>query len=205
MEQQQFRSAVFGGFHKDDVLNYIETTSRAHAERVAQLEEELEQARRQAREAETRATAAEAQVGDLSPRAAQMEKTTGELEEKRSDLAAAEREIQSLRRQISLLEPRAEAYDAVKDKLAGVELEAHQRATQIVDDAARNARQIRQETAQWISRVHSSYERLRTDVEATLKHSAAELDRASKAIAEVSREFGEHDEALKNLMEHKKS
>lgn len=203
-QQQQFRAAVMGGFHKGDVLNYIESTARAHAEQVAELEKQLEEARKRASEAEARAAAAEAKVGDLSPRAAQMEKTTGELEEKRSGLAAAERELQELRRQVSLLEPRAQAYDAVKEKLASVELEAHQRASQVMDDASRNARQMRQQTEEWITRVHSSYERLRTDVEASLIHCATELDRSSKAIADVSREFSEHDDAIKKLMDTKK-
>ena len=33
MSEQQFRSVAFGGFHKQDVLNYVETSSRQHTGR----------------------------------------------------------------------------------------------------------------------------------------------------------------------------
>ena len=41
MSVQQFRSAAFGGFNKQDVLNYIETTNREHAAAVESLKKSL--------------------------------------------------------------------------------------------------------------------------------------------------------------------
>ena len=196
MSMQQFRSAVVGGFNRQDVLTYIDTAAKAHAQDMEQLRAELEQARGQVHEFQARAEAAEAQVTDLMPRAAQMEKTTAELEAKRSALAAAEREVKELRAKVAMLEPKAEAYEAVKDKTAGIELEAHQRAKQVVDEAQASAAAVRNQSEQWLSRVKGSYERLRTDVEATINHTADELERAGKALLQVNREFREHDAAM---------
>lgn len=200
MSMQQFRSAM-GGFNRQDVLTYIDAAAKAHAQDMEQLRAELEQVRGQAQEFQTRAETAEKQVTELAPRAAQMEKATAELEAKRSALAAAERELKELRARVAMLEPKAEAYEAVKDKTAGIELEAHQRAKQVMDEAQSRAATVRSQTEQWLIKVKGSYERLRTDVEATVNHTAGELERAGKALSQVNREFRDHDAAMQAVTE----
>ena len=197
--QQQFRSAMFGGFNRQDVLTYIETAARTHAEELETLRQELEQTRKDLEEARSKAVTAQAESERLAPRAAQMEKSTAELEEKRSGLAAAERELKELRAKVAMLQPKAEAYAAVKDKTAGIELEAHQRAKQVVGEARKEADALRAQTEQWLAKVRGSYERLRTDVEASITHTAGELERAGKAVANLNREFREHDAAMQAL------
>ena len=200
MSMQQFRSAM-GGFNRQDVLTYIDASAKAHAQDMEQLRAELEQTRTRAQEFQARAEAAEYQVAELAPRAAQMEKATAELEAKRSALAAAERELKELKARVAMLEPKADAYEAVKEKTAGIELEAHQRAKQVVDEAQAHAAAIRSQTEQWLTKVKGSYERLRTDVEATVNHTAGELERASKALTQVNREFRDHDTAMQVVTE----
>lgn len=202
--EQQFRSALFGGFNRQDVLTYIETAAKAHAQDMGELQNELDKVKQAAEEMTARLADAEAQVTALTPRAAQMEKATAELEEKRPGLAAAEREMRELRAKVAALEPKAAAYDAVKDKTAGIELEAHQRARQVTDEAERRAKEMASQTDQWLARVRGSYERLRTDVEATVNHTAGELERAGKALATVNKEFRDHDAAMKALTETNK-
>lgn len=199
--QQQFRSALFGGFNRQDVLTYIETAARSHAEELEALRQELEQTQKDLEEARTKAVTAQAESERLAPRAAQMEKSTAELEEKRSGLAAAERELKELRARVAMLQPKADAYEAVKDKTAGIELEAHQRAKQVVAEAQKEADALRVRTEQWLSKVRGSYERLRTDVEASITHTAGELERAGKAVADLNREFRDHDAAMQALTE----
>lgn len=202
--EQQFRNAVVGGFHRQDVLTYIETTVRAHAQDVENLNAQLEKAQKKAEEAQMRAVLAEGHAAELEPRAAQMEKATAELEEKRSLLAATERELRELKAALAAAAPKAEAYDAVKDKTAGIELEAHQRARQILEQAECRAKLVYDESSQWLTRVRSSYERLRTDVGATITHTAGELERAGKALAGANQEFREHDKAMKALTDTQK-
>lgn len=197
--QQQFRSAVFGGFNRQDVLTYIETSARAHAEELEALRGELEQAKKDLEEVRARAVSAQAESERLAPRAAQMEKSTAELEEKRSGLAAAERELKELRAKVAMLQPKADAYEAVKDKTAGIELEAHQRAKQVVEQARKEADALRVQTEQWMVKVRGSYERLRTDVEASITHTAGELERAGRSVADLNREFRDHDAAMQAL------
>ena len=214
--EQQFRSAMMGGFNRQDVLTYIETSVKNHTEEMNQLREELERvrqegedaldrARKEGNAALERAEAAEAQVEQLAPRAAQMEKSTAELEAKRSALAAAERELKELRAKLAELAPKAEAYDAVKDRTAGIELEAHQRAKAVVDEAKRNAEAIRLQTEQWMGKVRASYDRLRGELETTMNHTAKEMERSVNALGAIGREFEEHDAAMQAVADAQKN
>ena len=92
-----------------------------------------------------------------------------------------------------------EIYDAVKERTAVIVLEAHQRARQVLDQAETQSRQIREQTLSWLNRVRSSYERLRTDISATITRTAGELDRAGKALAESNGEFRSHDAAMQEV------
>lgn len=214
--EQQFRSAVMGGFHKQDVLSYIERTVKAHAEEMNQLREELERTRqtgedalarveKEKKAALERAEAAERKVAELAPRAAQMEKSTAELEAKRSALAAAERELRELRGKVAELAPKAEAYEAVKDKTAGIELEAHQRAKIVMDEAKRGAEDVRLQTDQWMLKVRESYERLRGELELTMRHNAEEMERSAKALVSIAREFEAHDASIQTVADTQKN
>ena len=50
-----FRTALVGGFQRDDVLRYIEDAARRHAEETAALKEKLDEAERRAKEQSARA------------------------------------------------------------------------------------------------------------------------------------------------------
>jgi len=45
-EEIQFRTATLGGFQKQDVLDYIERSSKDHGDKLAGLQRELEEARK---------------------------------------------------------------------------------------------------------------------------------------------------------------
>ena len=60
--EQQFRSAAFGGFYKQDVLNYIETSVREHAQLVEELDLQMEALRVESEDAAKRAASVEAEL-----------------------------------------------------------------------------------------------------------------------------------------------
>ena len=59
----------------------------------------------------------------------------------------------------------------------------------------------RQELEQWIYKVQASYDRMRSDVSATITHTCGELDRVRKSMEGLSAEFGEHDAELKQMIQ----
>ena len=54
----QFRTSTFGGFQKQDVLNYIETANQEHREKLEALRRELAEAQSAVSAAEQEAAAA---------------------------------------------------------------------------------------------------------------------------------------------------
>ena len=149
----QFRTSTFGGFLWG-MLNYIETSNQEHREK-------LEAVRRELAEAEA---AKAAQVEETAAAQAQTEAKEKELQAlRRCELAAAHKEAEERKLEISLLEeelekakqrladtearlkeseeklakagPAAAAYEKVKDRTAGIELEAHCRAQAVQAEA----------------------------------------------------------------------
>lgn len=210
--EYKFRTAIFGGFKKRDVLNYLETTAREHAERVRSLEDEGETLRQIRAELEARCMEGEERGAALASSRTRLEDdltdTTLELEAARADaqekaraLAVAQAELEQLRERIRALEPSAAAYEGLKDRTAGVELEAHRRARLIEEDAMAKAKASAQEVEQWVAWVRSRYDRLRADLDAMLAHASNELERASTSLGGLTGDFGEYDAALERIEE----
>ena len=207
----QFRTSAFGGFHKQDVLSYIETSGREHAARVEELQKELDEARKAKANLEEEKAAAAERERELSDRVDQLsealEARSKALEDAREDqerkgkrIAELEAELTGLRDRLAKAEPSAAAYERIKNRTAGVELDAHRRAQEIEDAAREQVKKTRAELEQWIYRVQAGYDRLRTDVDATISHASGELERVRKSLDHLTGQFAEGDEALATLL-----
>ena len=212
-----FRSAVFGGFNRQDVLAYLETTSKDAAQRQADLEKRLDEAEattakqdaqlsEQAEQLsrltqendELRAQLEQANLA-LSSSRTQCSQQSGQLEAVRQELEAVRQELEAARQRAADLEPDAAAYSAVKERTAGVELEAHRRAQAIQDEAQRQAAQLHRRTELWLQKLGREYDALRSEVEATVSHAADKLDKANRALEQVSNLLEEQNSAWEQL------
>lgn len=207
----QFRTAAFGGFQKQDVLDYIETVSREHAARLESLEKERDEARRSGEELQARLSEAEGarsdlsgQVGTLTDRLAEAERALEEIRAeiaRQQDLRAeAELRAEELEQRLKRAEPAAAAYESVKDRTAGIELEAHHRAMEVEAAARAQVKATKVELEQWIHKVRAGYDRLRTDVDATISHASGELERVRGSLEGLSGEFDARDADLESLL-----
>ena len=115
------------------------------------------------------------------------------------ELEELRRERDSLRRRVAELEPGAAAYTAVKERAAGVELEAHCRAQNVLDEADGQVRELRRSMEQWLSRVQLEYDALRSEVESTVSHAADQLEKAGKCLEQVTALLADQDVALEEL------
>ena len=123
-----------------------------------------------------------------------------EREEAQSrELEELRRERDSLRRRVAELEPGAAAYTAVKERAAGVELEAHCRAQNVLNEADGQARELRRGMEQWLGRVQLEYDALRSEVESTVSHAADQLEKAGKCLEQVNALLADQDVALEEL------
>ena len=207
-----FRSAAFGGFNRQDVLTYLETTAQEAARQQEELRQKLDAAQeamarqdRDLAERQQKLTHLEQENEGLKAQLEQanvaLSSCRTECSQQSGELERNRREIEGLKAQIEALKPDAEAYAAVKERTAGVELEAHRRAQAVQEQAEEHARQLRSQMDLWLQRVEREYETLRSQVEATVSHAADQLTRAEKSLENVNALMEEQNVALETVIQ----
>ena len=198
-----FRSAAFGGFNRQDVLDYLEKTAAENARKQQELQRRLEEAEEDRRKLASQESDQEERVTilnrDRESLSQQLEQVKAVLEASREREEELRRERDSLRRRVAELEPGAAAYTAVKERAAGVELEAHCRAQNVLNEADRQARELRRGMEQWLGRVQVEYDALRSEVESTVSHAADQLEKAGKCLEQMTALLADQDVALEEL------
>lgn len=205
-----FRNAMFGGFNRQDVLTYLERTAKEAAQQQEECRQKLEEAQAAAAGQETELAALREQTGCLTEINDELRtrqaRTEADLSASRAEcdrtaraLDAALREVEELKARMAALEPDAAAYAAIKERTAGVELDAHRRAQAVQEESERQARLLRRQMEQWMQKVEREYDALRSEVESTVSHAADQLEKAGKSLEKVTALMGEQDVALEAL------
>ncbi len=156
----KLRTATFGGFHRQDVVNYIESSTKEHAAQVNALRAELKQAQ------ELLTT-----LKDEKARADALEVRCETLTQRVEELTPYEAEVLTLREQVSTMEvlrADAEAYVRLKDELSSIELEARSRAAQLLAQAESESEAKRAQAREMLSRVMSEYNRVGGDADSAI-------------------------------------
>lgn len=214
-ESNQFRTATFGGFHRQDVMNYLTTSAVEHEQMLTALQTELTQLRESLSEQETRGDTLDAKLAAAEAsgialqsalEASEVERaqTTdrlllcqAELNDVRSD---ANELVATLRAEILVLEPKAQAFDKLKERSAGIELDAHRRAQGTLDDAERDAIQLRSEQARILREAQLRYELLRESLRESCARSRVELDEMREGFERITRDFDGYEDTLADLL-----
>ncbi|MCD7753590.1 MAG: hypothetical protein LUH41_03475 [Clostridiales bacterium] len=204
MEQNNsFRTAGFGGFHRQDVLDYIERTAKEHTRETEGLTAQLEAARRDAQSAEAELSELRQQLEAANARAQALETENGSLQAQLEPLLAEGRTAQELRDQ-------AEGYRQLKDDFATIELEAHCRASSLLEKAKAQAdtilTQARAEESEILARANaqaeSIQEQARQQAERTIAQASDEAEHIKaerrQLMARTRRDFVTASDDLKN-------
>lgn len=200
---QKFRTSL-GGFNRQDVQQYIEQTAAAHRKELAQLQERLDQAEERGAQLEAALSGAESEKSGAAAEEAKvrasLETSTrtlahlrGELSQTESKLMVAKKELERLQAQVGTLEPMAASYAQLKDRVATVELDAHRKAQDTVDQAQEEAERIRTETRAWLDGVLEQYGQLRRGMDVLLEQ--------AQALGRAAEEVGALDLAAQGLRE----
>lgn len=195
----QFRSAAFGGFNRQDVMDYLERSAKEHAQQIEELRARLEQAQQEMEQMRSQLTQAQEQVQQARIELERSQSEQQSAQEQSGLLAQTQEEVARLRGQIARLEPDAAAYAAIKERTAGIELEAHRRAQAIVDQAQVQADQLRREQSVWLERVERDYYDLRAQVGTTVTQAASELERVRQGLDNITLCMNNHHSALDRL------
>ena len=211
---QKFRRAL-NGFNRWDVMRYIEQSSAAHNKQVTELEQQLGQARQELdgagqerdgllqeldslRSRQGSLAAEEARVrSSLEESTRDLTKLRGELTQTETKLGVARAELERLQAKVAQLAPMAERYEQLKDRVATVELDAHHKAQDTIDQAKREAQKIRNDTRQWLDQVLNGYYTLRSETDS--------LFRVLRDMREMEQQFDQADAAAQALKEQGES
>lgn len=105
----QFRSAAFGGFHRQDVLDYLERITRENQTQKQALEQALAEEQAARAQAEARAQQAENKAAEAVADREAFEQTLAESRQAQEKitaaLAEAEAQVAALREKVNDLEP----------------------------------------------------------------------------------------------------
>ena len=197
-----FRSAVFGGFRREDVLRYIEETDAKYYEESERLRSSLDDAQTAMGElrgqneklTEKNAELLErlgAMTLDMDRIQAQLDEiekgfslqtTEIEAQNERAETLAAEND--RLTSENAKLSAKCGEYDQSKDKIAEMELSAYRRAKQIEEDAKVELQKLRRKSMETI-------EQVRRQLDATKENYRTVLARNQQESAEMARKAGE--------------
>ena len=199
-----FRSALFGGFNRKDVLKFFEEFARENNKKIENISAELERVKEenetlrkemmileeelhQLRGENGGRMEAEAKMKvSLERKSEELLKNAEALERANGKLVEAGRELAELKKQVAVMEPQARRYEILKDRVATVELEAHQKAEVIVEAAKKEERALRAETAEWMSEIRKNYATLRDQV----RENAAAAAKAEADFMALEENYG---------------
>lgn len=113
MEQNmQFRSAGFGGFNRQDVLNYIEETTKEYNQKLDELRTQYEAAQAEREELRQALSESKNQEENLQNR-------VEELLQEKNALLTRVKKLEPLQAQVTLLHSRVEALTPDAEAYAG--------------------------------------------------------------------------------------
>lgn len=143
MENNTIKSVMFGGFDKQDVIEYIEKTAKESTEAQHTLQEENQELRAQLEALTRQNEELQARVDHLSEDRKQLEldleqeKGTHEkLEPLRPEVDRLTAEVERLTAEVEALRPDAETYARFRERMGTIECESQKRAADLEDATA---------------------------------------------------------------------
>lgn len=145
-----FKTCLFGGFDREDVVKFIEKTAAENQKQLETLETELNALRAQRDEA---AAENEALRG-LTEEDACLREENARL---REQLARAQASAEALRQEAEALRGPAAEYQSLKEHVADIEISAHRRTEEFRAKAMERLAQCIAQQRAWCSQRRSTY------------------------------------------------
>ncbi|MDD6189703.1 MAG: hypothetical protein PUB32_09055 [Clostridiales bacterium] len=184
--QKPIRGSLFGGFNKKDVAGYIEELSRKSGE----YRTENEQLKERCVELESCRQELENLRGQFDTVLAQYEEAKAELEQLRADKAQLADINASLASELAAAKEDAAVYQAAKERLAALEIEASRRSLEAEREARISAAKILNDAGNSVVEVQSALEGIRRDalrMKETLRSQLSSLENSIDDLTALSR------------------
>lgn len=194
---EKFKTCMFGGFDKDDVVKFIEKLAQEHQEEIAKLTEELDGLREKLITNEIKLAAADETAEELRHACEQYQADAAETTDLRAKLEQAMSELETLRTENESLRGPAKEYESIKDHIAQIEINAHRRTEEFRAEAIAKLKDSIAQQRAWCSAQQERYEQLGNDLMQQFRRAESELEqRDLSGFARMSEELNALEESL---------
>lgn len=183
-----FKTALFGGFDREDVVSYIQQVSRENQQRISALEAENQDLRE-------RNHSMEAELGTLRRAALENSTAADTCRQLQEQLSQLQDQASQLQAETEGLRAQAAEYQSLKDHIADIEISAHRRTEEFRTKAIEQLRQLARQQEEWCVRSRTRYAELN-------RQFCQKLALAQQTLAEPDLSgFQELEEGLRQLEE----
>ena len=181
-----FKKCVFGGFDPEDVIAYIDRSTKESQEKINTLTEENETLSKNNREMED-------ELSTLRKQLAVFEKDGQTAQQLQQKLQAAQEKLQQLEAEAENLRTQAQEYQSLKDHIADIEINAHRRTEEFRAATVAQMQEIIAKQRSWCGETKEKYM-------SVTEQFAQKLQQAQQVLAnpDISG-FAEMEESLRNL------
>ncbi len=199
----RFRSAL-GGFHRQDVLNYIQSITQENQETVKDLTEQLEaaQSAQNAMEEELHTLRCDHNRVEIANEALEEElrRTKARNETLSQELSLSQGQVRTLQNRVAELEPGANSWQNIKSTAGDIEVTAHERAQLVIQEAQAKAAEIRADGIRWVLEIQDRCDKLQRDLGCSIQSAETELAAAHKAFSRTEEDMEGFQKALSELV-----
>ncbi len=145
-----FKTCLFGGFDKRDVISFIDKTAQENSERIRALETENDSLKEKNGQLDTELRLMREDYAEKCEKAEEAVTLSAQL----VDITAR---LEALERKNAELQVQADEYQAIKDHIAEIEISAHRRTEQFRAKAIAQLRDVIAEQSAWCAEASSRY------------------------------------------------
>ena len=203
MENNTFKTVTFGGFAKQDVIDYIEKNARDSAAAQEKLQQENEELRTEVETLRLQVTGLKSRLDALNAESARLSAELEKETQRRRELEPLEPETARLAGEVERLRPDAEAYAQFRERIGAIECEARKRAADLESATVTRLEGM-------VAQFREKYQELAAMFDSTAAHVTGELRKVEVNLAQLPRamdqagvELGELSALLEKLKQEK--
>ena len=166
---ENFKTCMFGGFDKQDVVTYIEQQSKSHQEALEALQRDNDTLQEAVQRLER-------ERGELLPKAQRQEQGVLRIRELEAQLTGLQEELTALRQENESLRVPAAEYQSLRDHIAEIEITAHRRTEEFRAEAIRKIRDIIAVQRDWCSEERQRYGEMNGEILEKLRQATAVME-----------------------------
>lgn len=174
---ENFKTCLFGGFDKEDVVQFIEKLSQEHQAEIEKLAQERDDLREKWESAKSKLSCAAEKIEELRDLSEQHENDSNLLEELRSRLEQANDRIAALSAENDALRGPAKEYESIKDHIAQIEINAHRRTEEFRAEAVAKLKESIARQREWCSTQRARCEQMSDDLLQQFRLAESELEK----------------------------